>query len=115
MQHFANSQGERQSGKKIEGQVIDGLLGKFLQTRRKVVELMVDVFSKTSIENLPLRLQEDEWRIVSIPNRYYSTLGEVVFGNTFSKRTSFPIQTYNQYRGSFYQVLSYWSETRLSS
>lgn len=36
---------------------------------------MVDVYSKTSIESLPLRLQEDEWRIVSIPNRYYNTLG----------------------------------------
>lgn len=76
---------------------------------------MVDVYNKTSIESLPLRLQEDEWKTISIPNQYYNTLGEILYGPSFSKRTPYLIQTSNQFKGSSSPVLFCCSATPASS
>jgi hypothetical protein len=75
---------------------------------------MVDVYSKTSIESLPLRLQEDEWRIVSVPNRYYNTLGEILYGGSFSKRTLSTMQTSSPLSESYSLVPSCSKETPAS-
>lgn len=63
---------------------------------------MVDVYNKTSIESLPLRLQEDEWKTISIPNQYYNTMGEILYGPSFSKRILYLMQTSNQFKGNCY-------------
>lgn len=63
---------------------------------------MVDVYNKTSIESLPLRLQEDEWKTISIPNQYYNTMGEILYGPSFSKRIIYLTQISNQFKGNCY-------------
>lgn len=50
---------------------------------------MINGFNDTAIVQLPIKLQEDEWKTISIPSEFYTTLGEVVYGCTFTKRIIF--------------------------
>lgn len=66
-------------------QLFTNLMKKFEQTRKTKVEQMLNGYNHSTIEQLPLRLQQDEWKPVNIPNQFYHVLGEVVYGNRFIK------------------------------
>jgi hypothetical protein len=36
---------------------------------------MINVYDKTAIEQLPLKIQEDEWKTINIMSKYYNTIG----------------------------------------
>jgi hypothetical protein len=51
---------------------------------------MIYSYNTSAIERLPLQLQEDDWRLITIPARFYNTLGEVLYGRSFTKGTPTP-------------------------
>jgi hypothetical protein len=63
---FAHSQ-ER---KDVELNIVEGLLAQLSSLRRRNVETMIDVYNATSIEQLPLKLQEEEWKAISISSGF---------------------------------------------
>lgn len=54
---------------------MEGILAQLSSLRRRNVETMIDVYNATSIEQLPEKLQEEEWKVINIPSDFERTLG----------------------------------------
>ena len=80
--HFC--EGEVEESAK-EGCVIDGLIGGLRNSRRKMLEVMINGYSSHALENLQKNLRDDNWKTVAIPSKFYKILGEVIYGKVFTR------------------------------
>jgi hypothetical protein len=68
--------------------LVESLMGKLAVYRCKQVEQMVNSYTAISMENLPVKLQEDDWKAVTFPSRFEKTLGEVLYSSAFTHCSS---------------------------
>ena len=67
--------------------IVDGLIGGLKNSRRKMVELMINGYSSSALHKLEEHLKEECWKTVAVPMKLYKTTGEVIYGKQFKKGT----------------------------
>ena len=81
-----------------EVKIVDGLIGGLKNSRRKMIELMINGYSNSALQKLEGHLREEGWKTVAVPMKLYRIAGEVIYGKQFTKGSYFLIQTYRKQR-----------------